>query len=774
MNILAEIMIKDVGTLELNTKDVEDFGIPLIFTIADIKNFGSRKSSFSKTIKVLGSKNNNRIFNHLYEIKGAYNDFDMTLRHNCVLMVNKTAVMDGFMALRKITKVLIGNNYEVVYELNLYSEVKTFFDLISDKDLIDLDYSSGFTFGDIDYEVGDHILTPNLVGNRMQTETTPKHIYTYPLVDYGYDVNGTYPIGLTTATNLMYPAVYTKAIFDKIFYDAGYTYESDYLNGESYSGFFTEMVNIYNKQTEFKNLNLIQANSDGGFTTDNIGDNPRISPGYQCVMNGINYNGYTIDLLSTYETEYQYNGIKIPYEGDYRFKWRIEVTDDEGGEGEGSCPGTDSVYKIMRYRDGVTVTIKNWSSSDLGMGFDSPSNAYYEEEFDLIECEIDDIYWFRLARGTVGREDYYGNCEESFINVTCDGTSLELTYLKELNEIYSGGTANIYINEMLPEMSQIDFIKNQIKIANLYIWSNAEDPKKLYIEPRDKFYQQGEVKNWDRMIDYNKKITIQTLNNDIAGEINFLLAEGEDFYTTEYRDIYAENYGTKKFTITGKTLKDSQSIELDYQSYIMKNGARKIYPALYEESMHTWFEDRMELEPLMGFLYRDTAIYKLGRYSGSTTTYNDRLTSVPYATHASIFGGFSYDLNYETNNEEFTLTNYDPKRGLYNIFWENYTLNMISSDSRVVTYYIDLSLSDILKLDFRDQIFIDGQLYFLEKVEYDPSNINSSKVTLLKEIAPLGDGKFPDDSCFLLLNDSGDYILTHEERLPIRDRIIIC
>jgi hypothetical protein len=260
------------------------------------------------------------------------------------------------------------------------------------------------------------------------------------------------------------------------------------------------------------------------------------------------------------------------------------------------------------------------------------------------------------------------------------------------------------------------------------------------------------------------------LNNDISSEIKFELAEGEDFYATEYRDLFEENYGTKIITITGKTLKDKQTVEIDYQSYIMKNGSRKLYPALYEESMHTWFDDRMSYEPLMGFIVRDTAIYKLGRYSGSTTTYNDRLTSAPYATHASVFGGFSYDLNYETNNESFTLTDYDPSRGLYNIFWENYTLNMISNDSRIVTYYINLELSDILKLDFRDRIFIDGQLYYLEKVEYDPSNINSSKVTLLKETDPINSGKFPTDSCFLLKNDSGDYITINDSG----DRIIIC
>jgi hypothetical protein len=53
----------------------EGVDIPLNYTILDIRQPEKRKTNFSKTIVLPGTKNNNRIFNHIYEI-GADSTFN--------------------------------------------------------------------------------------------------------------------------------------------------------------------------------------------------------------------------------------------------------------------------------------------------------------------------------------------------------------------------------------------------------------------------------------------------------------------------------------------------------------------------------------------------------------------------------------------------------------------------------------------------------------------------------------------------------------------------
>jgi len=773
-----EILVKGVGSLDINTKDSDEFGIPLTFNISDIKDVGSRKASFSKTIKVLGTKNNNLIFNHLYEIKGQNFDFKMTRKHDAVLLVNKNPVLDGFLVLKKITKLLVGTKYEVVYEINLFDEVKNFFDYLGEKKLSDLDFSSGFTFQGNTYDVGDHILNPQTIGDRMELNSTFTNVYDYPIIDYGYNVNGTYPIGLTTTSNLLYPAVYQRSILDRLFYESsGFTYNSEYFDGVSYAGFFTNMLNLYNKSNEFQNLNLAQYNSDGGFSTG-IGINWDGPLGLtSCVINGVYNNYYTIDPDETYDdvfpsgsTTIFTKGLRAPVEGNYELNIKIDITDDSGGDYEllGEPCAVDTNYQIKRSRQGLFSTLRNWTSTDLGMATGG-SSGFLDATISIEDVEEGDMFWIRIIPGVYGMEGYTPTdpCIGEVVNVSCNGASLELIFVKELDESITTNSADIKINEIIPDMKQSDFMKNHIKIANLYIWADKVDSKRLNIEPRDEFFRAGETINWSDKVDYNKRITIKTLNNEISQDMVFELSEGEDFYSQQYKNIYDDIYGSKGVKLDNSSLDEEQSIKIDYQSYMMKNNSRGPYPMLYgEESDHTWFDERGEYKPLLGFIYRDHAQYRLGQFSGGTT-YNKSISGVPIATHAKIMGGKSFDLNYETTGETFSLSNYDNERGLYKVFWENYIGNLIHEDARIVEYYINLTINDILNLDFRNRIFIDGQVYYLEKVNYDPTKTGPSKVTLLKEIDTLDEGSF--ETFFLLKNDLGDYVLTDAPY----DRIII-
>jgi len=759
MDINVEILIKGVGKLDINTKDSDEFGVPLIFNLSDIKDISIRKASFTKTIKILGTPNNNIIFNHLYEIKGQNFNFKITNKHNCSILLNKNPVMDGFLVLNKISKLLIGSKYEIVYEVNVFDEVKNFFDDIGQKELGYLDFSSGFTFNGINYDKGDHTFNIQDIGEQMRSQTDYTDIYDYPIIDYGYDLIGdsNYPYNITTSNGLLYPSIYQKAIIDKIFSESSnYSYESNYLDGISYGGFFKKMINVYNKGMDFNNIDLCEYVSSGSYY---INDTSNVSVGkYVSVFDTYVENFYNIDdYLGNYSGT---TGPQSPIDGNYIVKLKNYVIDDIGGTGLQYC-AQQSYYQIFKYNieEGETSIFYKSSSeikTELGLDPETDTTWYYETSIN-VELVEGDILFVRLNAGTkcVDVDPPYQ------VQATLQGgISLELTYVRELDPVFSGTTTPyVYLNQFLPDMKQTDFIKEHIKLANLYIWSNKEDPKRLYIEPREDFYRQGEVINWTEKVDYNKSIVIKSLNSDIAKTFTFEYTLGDDVDNDDYNSLYYETYGSKIIDVDTNFLTNEQKVKLKHQSWFMRNKDGYIVPTLIEDTLHTWFDDKSSFEPMWGFMNNIQQSLKVGGYY-RLNSMNGVINHIPYITHAKILGGLSFDLNYETNNETFTINDYDSSRGAYKIFWENYINNLIDEDARIVEMYINFDLADILNLDFRNRVLIDGQIYFLEKVEYDPTKKGSSKVTLLKEIDPIDEGSF--DAYFILKNDLGDYITTSD------------
>lgn len=809
-----EILVKNVGLLEISSKDVESFGVPLVFNLTDISDVSSRKASYSKTIKILGSKQNNLIFNYLYEIKGQHFDLKMGNKHDCVLLVNKNPVMDGYFVLKQITKLLIGNKYQIVYEINMFDELKNFFNDLGDKNLFDLDFSSGFTFNDINYGVGDHVFNEQELGDRMNSVTDYTDIYDYPVIDYGYKLKNI-AYGLTgfprssISFGTLYPCVYQKPILDRIFYESSdYSYESEYFNGNSYGGFFKNMINIYNEGVNYTNLKLAEYLSGGIIIEEeNLSLKPVVidlGVAYSTVMNNgplyienryaidsyfteTSVDGTTelsenIDPLDPYNHIYELNsglsGFTAPNDGNYNIKFKVDVNYDAGGfeeDGNGGyiapIGGTPTQYDIIRYvpEDGKIIVEYNINSFDM-RPVESDTSWYYENEYVIEDVSEGDIIGLVITKGVVRVGAWPG----AFI-LRINMAALEMSYIRELEGDYATTTTpQINLNSFLPDMKQTEFIKNHIKLANLYIWSNKEDPKKLYIEPRDDFYKMGSVINWSEKVDYNKNIVIKSLNDDIAKTYTFEYSKGSDYKNENYLGTYDEVYGTKTVDVENNFLINEQNIKLDNQSFLMDNYFLPIYgspsnfmiPKLYEDSEHTWFDDKSSFEPLWGF--KDNFIdnptaglnIKLAGFK-NFNVYNQRLNNIPIVTHAKVMGGLSFDVNYETNNETFTISGYDSSRGAYKIFWENYINNITDEDARIVEIYINLDLSDILNLDFRNRILIDGQIYFLQKVEYDAANSsNSSKITLLKEIDPIEEGSF--ETFYLLKNDNNEYITTSD------------
>lgn len=412
----VEVLIKGVGKLELDTKLSEEFGIPIIYSIDDINNYGKRTSTYSKTIKVSGSKNNNRILGQLYDIK-IDGSFDMTIKHECVLTVNSNSIIDGFMVLNSINKYMVGDKFQIFYELNIFDEVKNLFDDLGESKLIDLDFSTGFTIDTYDYD-GEKSSTSWLKGNHIFNEDnvisgyTTQFPYYYPIINYGYDVtklgwvdnaywdpSAAYKYNFPyygVSLGILYPGVYIKSIFDKIFYDNGYTYTSNFLNGITYDNLFGNLLNIYNKPIDITEKKYCSYVSEGGWIIDNLiptKDNWVVFNQVDSVFSGLTYHYYESD-------DYYYNGyvvlsgitggnestgldwvhltgIKVPADGVYKLNINIEVDTDTGGM-------TEEIGYTYEF-EGERTTNFTYNGSNQIINIENeisdPGNNWYDQKY---------------------------------------------------------------------------------------------------------------------------------------------------------------------------------------------------------------------------------------------------------------------------------------------------------------------------------------------------------------------------------------------------------
>lgn len=113
----------------------EDAEMPLNYTILDVREPDKRKTNFSKTITLPGTKNNNTIFNHVYEISGA-SKFNPNLRTEVVILQDGVQVMRGNMQLKNMIRF---NNNEVEYEVIITGDFTSLFADIGIAKLSDLD-----------------------------------------------------------------------------------------------------------------------------------------------------------------------------------------------------------------------------------------------------------------------------------------------------------------------------------------------------------------------------------------------------------------------------------------------------------------------------------------------------------------------------------------------------------------------------------------------------------------------------------------------------------
>jgi hypothetical protein len=218
-------LIAGTGANKVSLDLTQEVPVSLNFSIGDIRQPDKRNGSFSKTIKLNGTKENNKFFEHIYEVNVVTNTFNRNLKTPCYILQDGVIVVEGNLRLMQIEKILKNDIEFISYEVVILGDVSTIFTEIGDSKLTDLDLSAY-----------DH--TYNRLNQYNSWSATQGVGYVYPIIDYGFNAFSSNNFSVEH----LRPAIYLKQYIDSIFSDAGKTYTSTFFT----SAFFKSLIIPFN------------------------------------------------------------------------------------------------------------------------------------------------------------------------------------------------------------------------------------------------------------------------------------------------------------------------------------------------------------------------------------------------------------------------------------------------------------------------------------------------------------------------------------------------
>jgi len=227
--MITEIYVENYR-LDLTNEIETDF----TYAIDDVNDFGSKNTSYSKTITIAGNGNNNQIFGFVFDLGNA-NFTDNTLPNvNYNFNASKSATarieINGMQVIKgtlRLLEIIIDGEF-IEYEVALFGELGGFFSKLGASKLTDLNFSAY-----------NHQYNVTNIENSWNNDSSGTGYY-YPLIDYG----NTSPVTDTNFFKKSFyytafrPAFFVREYIDKIITSAGYTWESDFFN----TNFFKRLI----------------------------------------------------------------------------------------------------------------------------------------------------------------------------------------------------------------------------------------------------------------------------------------------------------------------------------------------------------------------------------------------------------------------------------------------------------------------------------------------------------------------------------------------------
>ncbi|RLS85853.1 MAG: hypothetical protein DWI07_00100 [Planctomycetota bacterium] len=737
----------------------EGTAFPLTFQVGDIRDVSQRKGSFSKTITLTGSKNNNNLLNHYYDVNIIEGTFNINaLTTGSVIQDGIPIMEDVSIQLTSVLKAQLTDGYEehVEYEVLIKDSKADFFTAIANKELTDIDFS--------DF---NHTYDAFNVVNRFDNTIVDGFKYFLPS-------NSAY----IYSTQEFKPAIFARIYFDRIFAAAGFTYDWPTIAYDRFDKLFIPYnggvdnfdYKDYLVKAEKTVATTISSTGASQGRTD-IGAGTYIAPSSKVnITNWIELEdpqNIFNPITGVYTTPFNISSANAQqYDYQITMSYQLNIVNTNASACFGSFNGAAAAVFYKPYLI-VSDATQALIPVNLYTNITPPANSAYANN--AVECPLSVpglsttniltqtivttlpltyLQLNQLSSGTLGINVQQQNIQINNVNnlrlwrlgsvtgafptlntlrIQAVITSIQLSIVPSSTVVAIGGT--IDVNDYVPKkIKQSDFIKSIFNMFNLYASVDNTQPNKLLLQNRDDFYDSGAEVDWTAKLAKDQEQNLSFLPEITAKKVILTYAPDKDDPNTTYTNATNDIYGQVEVVFDNEYVKEVDTKPLLFSpTPVIKTLFGAFVPMIAGAAPQTNIRilyDKTEVgQPLA-----TCGPFSILDY-GSVGQSN--LTSYPLVGHFDDPLTPSFDINYAICDfyfyQPFSLTD----NNLYNRYWRR-TMGQINNGKMLIANF-NLKENDIQALRLNDKIRIDNSWWNINKViDYDA---NANKLTRVELIS---------------------------------------
>ncbi len=781
-----------VETYEYNYLDIFDRDktpLALTFNSGDLRDPSKRSTGYSKTFELPASNRNNKFLKVLTADGSHRSESDIRWR-KARIRANGIIAFQGW---ARIEQTDTGSGGR--YSCHILQDPAYWPEIIGDKKLCDLTFPQ--------HEKSYATVTASW------TNSVDNIPYVYPAINYGEWSKDTSDLQTAHSIKDFHPAMYVKAVVDKIFLDAGYSISSSFFN----TTMFKKLIIPYTSDEDY-NASQGDAMGEDGDYSAHASLAATQNPPY---INGpaifANYP-YNIDkwfpsipcqngcnLYSPGGGNSAQNGYVVPFTGRYEIYYQASAKLNHPSVACGNG-GNSLHWTAWVHVNGLAPTVAGYSNingisnyvhvynPDNGPGnLTGLANAEFSAvdsdnswitrdlicEIDLVQGDEVQIGWYGLNQKTLCGGDVQVKDQDFAVWPVVEQAYVP-PYQVSLSKALDCGT------------KQLDLLKGLTELYNLY-WTADEETKTISVEPYDDFYGSGRIVDWSQKIDrksWNDKFVIEDLAKTVRYKYkednsDDLVAIYNEQMDTELWsvDITNDNLYRKENTTLGTTvfsptfrIKASDGVGSSGDKTFSNVAPYPVMPCMWSgDPSWGWFNNQSRPDNSTNFNIRILNYHGLSNATGSWELTDDngnpvQQQSYPYA--------YTYNFNHsgpgaiEDNLSWYgigdNMTGVIPlgayQRGLFDRYYGR-LFERISGGAALRTCMMDLTAVDISQFDFRDiiQITMDGGIdtyWTVHKIiDYSPGKDKLTKVELIEWKYGFGTGKKFSPTNYAGIKDGG-------------------
>ncbi len=681
----------------------KEISADITYSLADIRTPDKRQVNYSKTLTIVGTSHNDFLFGNIYDIDTDNGASDPLLPNTgvnytpkklakAVMLADGIQIFDGTLRLWKVVK----KNGETLYEVSLFGKLFDLFGAIGDAKLTDLDFS----------DLNHAITWANITAT---WEALWAGAFRYPYIDYGeVDPDGTTGQPLTLKFGSMSPCLYYKVYIDKIFSAISSSYLLNFADTSVLDAMLLtpQKGGIFGRPLFFYGTGTVPTRTyTDTFSKIRIVDNNSPDP-LGMIVSG-DYS--QLSILSNISTSFQFNinfGVTI---NNYAF---------------GSNPNTLS-FEIRLLRSGIETVLASYSEVFGYFGLSSNS------------CRLEIIKKDYLAGDKIYIISDYPFALYS-LNIY-HGSSIEAISPNDPNE-YNLVEGDIYdMNKAIPDgISQVEFIKDFIKLFNLFVTQDPDDSTIFTFTPQVEFYNNDKsfAIDWTNKVDHNEEIEITPLGQLTAKEYIVSWKEDKDHWNALYQQQNKEIYGQVTYISDTDIISNKQEVKMLFSPAVMQRfpDSQVLCPSIYKVEIvgldrvkkTDKFNSRIVL---WGGLQPAGHDIELLTSTGAT---HSTVTDYPFCGHINHPFTPTFDINFGNTNSDLPTASVNQ----FSKYWGPILKESVNKEGKLIACTMLLKPEDIESLDFAALYKIGSQHFRLNKVEgYNPFELSTCKVEFIKVLS---------------------------------------